>query len=121
VTTTPAHQAIATWLRGYLAERRIPHAELARRVDIPQQKFSRKMTGKTPFTIDELTVVVRELGIDYASMVNEVANRLRRSDAQKILSGEGDAVTLMPPDEQQQQTERDPRPARSAREEDPNR
>lgn len=78
---TPS-QAIAQWLRGYVAEHRITHSELARRVDMPQQKFSRKMNGKTPFTIDELSTVVDALGIDYAGMVNEIA---RRIDEQKSL------------------------------------
>jgi hypothetical protein len=53
-------------LRGKLAEEMIPQVEVARQINMPQQSFARRMTGATPFDVDEITNVARVTGIRVA-------------------------------------------------------
>ncbi len=77
------HQLIARYIRGQLAMTGLTQTEVAERLGFPnQQALSRRLTGTTPFTIDELTAVVQMLGLDYAEVVNEIQRMSRRNDVQ---------------------------------------
>ena len=67
-------QRVASTLRGKLAERRISGAELARRLGWSQQATSRRLTGSTPITVDELTEIARVLDVPITTLfTDEVA------------------------------------------------
>ena len=72
---TKAHLLLAERLREILGARRLSDAEVARWVGMTQQKFSRKMNGTTPFTVDELYLVADALGVPVEELVAEVARR----------------------------------------------
>jgi hypothetical protein len=57
------NEATARRLRGVLAEELIPHAEVARRLRMPQQSFNRRMLNQTPFTVDDITAVAKVTGL----------------------------------------------------------
>lgn len=48
-------------LRGATAGKGV---ELAKKLDIHQTSFSRKMTGKIPLTFDDINQIARHLGVD---------------------------------------------------------
>lgn len=73
--TTNAHELVAERLREILGARRTKDAQAARQVGWTQQKFSRKINGTTPFTIDELYEVADALGVSVEALVIEVARR----------------------------------------------
>ncbi|QDF69399.1 XRE family transcriptional regulator [Mycobacteroides chelonae] len=56
-------QAVARRLREELAGRRISVAEVARRLGATQQKLSRRMTGQTPWGVNELDEVCEASGV----------------------------------------------------------
>ena len=68
---TPSELA-AAWLRMHLAGVKISKAAAAQRVGMPQQTFSRKVNGVTPFTIDELVHVADKLNIEICDWVDGV-------------------------------------------------
>lgn len=57
--------AIARRLREELAGRRISVSEVARRLGTTQQKLSRRMTGLTPWDVNELDDVCRVAGLSF--------------------------------------------------------
>jgi transcriptional regulator with XRE-family HTH domain len=57
--------AVARRLREELAGEQISVAEVARRLGVTQQKLSRRMTGQTPWDVDELDAVCRAAGISF--------------------------------------------------------
>ena len=63
VDNEPLSQAVARRLRGILAEQKISASALAREMDITQATMSRKTTGVTPLTLDELSHVAEILGV----------------------------------------------------------
>lgn len=57
--------AVARRLREELAGRRLSVSEIARRLGTTQQKLSRRMTGMTPWDVDELDDVCAAAGISF--------------------------------------------------------
>jgi DNA-binding Xre family transcriptional regulator len=57
--------AVARRLREELAGQQISVAEVARRLGVTQQKLSRRMTGHTPFDVDELDAICRAASISF--------------------------------------------------------
>jgi transcriptional regulator with XRE-family HTH domain len=57
--------AVARRLREELAGQQISVAEVARRLHVTQQKLSRRMTGHTPWDVDELDEVCRAAGVSF--------------------------------------------------------
>ena len=57
--------AVARRLREELAGEQISIAEVARRLGVTQQKLSRRMTGQTPWDVDELDEVCRVAGVSF--------------------------------------------------------
>jgi transcriptional regulator with XRE-family HTH domain len=72
------HQLIARYIRGQLAMSGFTQQQVANATGIVQQALSRRLTGQTPFSIDDLTAVVQLLGINYAEMVDEVQKMATR-------------------------------------------
>jgi transcriptional regulator with XRE-family HTH domain len=56
-------ERVARRLRGAIAENRIVQRDLAAAAGIGQPQMSRRITGFTPFTLDELDRVAEALGI----------------------------------------------------------
>lgn len=53
----PLHQRVAAVVRGEMARYEITQARLATILGITQQSVSRKRSGQTPYTLDELDVI----------------------------------------------------------------
>ena len=49
-------------LRGKMAEKRVTQVELAEELGIDASSVSRKMTGKSDFTVTEALMIIRFLG-----------------------------------------------------------
>lgn len=73
-----ASAAISEGIRVRLAILRLSGAELARRMDRPQSSVSRRLSGDTPWDVNELADAARALGVDIADLVAP-ASRLIRS------------------------------------------
>lgn len=41
----------------------VPQTEVARRIGMPQQSFNRRMSGATPFSVDDIVAVARVTGL----------------------------------------------------------
>src|SRR5262245_56614534 len=65
---TPS-QAVRRRFRQELAGRQISVSEVARRMGVPQQKLSRRMTGETPLDIDDIDAICRAAGLSYHYIV----------------------------------------------------
>ena len=59
----PLSHAVARRLRGLLAEHRISGSALARELGMTQSAMSRRLTGETPLSLDEITAIADVLGI----------------------------------------------------------
>lgn len=58
-----ARLAVSEPIRAHLAVSRISGAELARRVGIDQASISRRLNGKSPFTVDDLVLIAKALDL----------------------------------------------------------
>ena len=65
----PLSQAVARRLRGILAEQKISGSALAREMDITQAKMSRRTTGVTALTLDELSQIAEILGVSEVELL----------------------------------------------------
>ena len=65
-------QAVVRRLREELARHKTSVAAVARALDEVQQKYSRKMTGQTPWDIDSLDRFCQAFGGDFAYVVTGV-------------------------------------------------
>lgn len=59
----PLSQAVARRLRGILAEQKISGSALAEEMGMKQASMSRRTTGVTPLTLDELSQIAEILGV----------------------------------------------------------
>lgn len=109
---TKPHELVAKYLRGQLAMSGHNQAEAAAVIGVVQQAFSRRITGKTPFSIDELTALVKYLGIDYAEMIDEVSRLAARESKRSNDVPEKSTRGLRPlaTDEEEVLSEDDPPP-----------
>ena len=89
VVTQP-YQYVARYIRGWIAQAGVSRQQVADELGLVQQALSRRLTEKTPFTIDEVARLVELLGIDHGVMVDEV-DRMRRREATPTRKGEPDA------------------------------
>lgn len=71
--TTPPRgrlrEHVAEEIRVLLARRKMSGAELARRTGITQSTMSRRMTGETPFDMDDLEAIAEVLQIDVTDLI----------------------------------------------------
>lgn len=68
-TITTATQRVAATVRAELARRRIQQTEVAARLGIVQASVSRRLTGDTPWDINELAEVADLIGVRVADLV----------------------------------------------------
>lgn len=69
MTNTTPSEAVAAEIRAELARRRIPQARLAALLGVSQVSVSRRLSGETPFDLNELVKVADFLGIDVADLL----------------------------------------------------
>nr|WP_297429770.1 helix-turn-helix transcriptional regulator [uncultured Actinotalea sp.] len=74
------HQRVAAVVRGEMARYQITQARLASALGIAQQSVSRKRSGRTPWTLDELEVIAPLFGSTPEELVRQ-AGALRRVDS----------------------------------------
>ena len=72
---TPAQRAIAANVRVELARANISGAQMARRIDIAQSTFARRMTGDASFSAEEIAGIAAELGISADALLVGAAER----------------------------------------------
>ncbi|WP_173078601.1 helix-turn-helix domain-containing protein [Phytohabitans rumicis] len=68
-TVSGMREAVAENVRIELARRKMSAAELARRLGVPPQNLSRRMTGETPFDTDDLVQIANEFGISVTALL----------------------------------------------------
>ncbi|MCH8613456.1 hypothetical protein [Arsenicicoccus dermatophilus] len=66
----PRHARIATHLRGLLAARNVPKMDAAAFLSLTPTTFSRKINGRTPFTIDEVDALIDFLGTSWVEVMD---------------------------------------------------
>lgn len=69
MTPTTPSEAVAAEIRAELARRRIRQAKLAALLGISQVSVSRRLSGETPFDINELVKVAEFLGIPVSDIL----------------------------------------------------
>lgn len=68
----PLTQAVTKEIRKRLSDAGISQSEAARRSGISRATLSRRLTGRSPFFMDELFVIAHEvLGVELADMFRE--------------------------------------------------
>ena len=58
-------------VRAELARRRITGRQLARDLGWPHTNLNRRLTGETPFRVDELHTIANHLGVPVATLLTE--------------------------------------------------
>lgn len=71
--TSPHSQRVARNVRAEMARAGKNQQDVAAHLGISQQSVSRRMSGSTPFTIDELAAIARMLDVRLTELVREVA------------------------------------------------
>lgn len=75
-TEDSLHERIAAEVRAETARRRLNQTELAGLLGLSQAGASRRLRGVTPFTVDELDLLGRHLGVSVVDLVTR-ADRTR--------------------------------------------
>ena len=70
---TTATARVAATIRAELARRRIPQTIVAERLGMSQPSLSRRLTGDTPFDVNELAIVAEILGIPLATLIGDAS------------------------------------------------
>lgn len=71
---TPTHsQRVARNVRAEMVRAGRTQSQIAGRLGISQQSLSRRLSGLTSFTIDELAVIATTLEVRLTDLVGEVA------------------------------------------------
>jgi antitoxin component HigA of HigAB toxin-antitoxin module len=69
----PVTAKVATALRVELARRNVPQGDAAQHIGKSKQALSRKMTGRVPFTVDEVVALANVYGLDVAEVLTDAA------------------------------------------------
>ncbi len=64
-----AREVFAAPIRAHLAVRNISGADLARRIGLTQPQVSRRLSGRLPFTSDDLNAIAAELGLTVVELI----------------------------------------------------
>lgn len=64
---------VAAVVRAEAARRKVPQAQIADRLSVSQAAVSRRMTGRTPFDLDELAIVAQLLDVPVIDLIREAA------------------------------------------------
>ncbi len=78
-------------IRAHLAVARISGAELARRVGIDQASISRRLNGRSAFTVDDLVAIADVLGITLVELLQMPKDRPIGGGS--VLHGVGTLIT----------------------------
>lgn len=73
MAVTQHGKRVADNTRAEMARRGQTQTSLAIAVDMTQQALSRRLSGRTPFTIDELAKVADVLGVSVTALIGEAA------------------------------------------------
>lgn len=65
------HEAVAATLRGWAAKKNIKQEQIGELLGIKQQNVSNRMSGQTPFTVDEIHAIITALDIDPHEFIND--------------------------------------------------
>jgi transcriptional regulator with XRE-family HTH domain len=71
--TTTVTQSVASEVRAELARKRIPQADLAEVLGVSQAGISRRLSGDTPFDVNEVAAVADFLGVPIALLFGDSA------------------------------------------------
>lgn len=61
--------AVAANVRAELGRQNMSRAELARRLDVAEMWLSRRLTGRTPITVEDLGRIATALGVPAGSLL----------------------------------------------------
>jgi len=67
--TTSVTQSVAAEVRAELARKRIPQSDLAEVLGVSQAGISRRLSGATPFDVNELAAVAAFLGVPVGKLM----------------------------------------------------
>lgn len=70
---TPPNQRVADNIRAEMARRQITQTTLATQLGRTQQAISRRLSGQTPFTIEDAAAIADILGVPLVSLLCEDA------------------------------------------------
>lgn len=70
-TATTATGRVAATVRAELARRRISQTAVSERLEMSQASVSRRLTGDTPWDINELAAIADLIGVPLALLVAE--------------------------------------------------
>lgn len=73
MTVTSPSETVAANVKAEMARRSHSQNTLAPLVGMRQQALSRRLSGKTAFTIDELATIATALGVSLADLIGGVA------------------------------------------------
>lgn len=68
MSTTDLNGYIAGEVRAAMARNRVTTADLADKIGVSPATLHRRMSGATPFTVDELGAISQALGLAFASL-----------------------------------------------------
>lgn len=68
---TQPHELVAAEVRAEVARQRISQTRLAEHLSISQAGISRRLSGDTPFDLNELTAVAKFLGVPVSHFLQE--------------------------------------------------
>ncbi|WP_315913609.1 helix-turn-helix transcriptional regulator [Arthrobacter sp. lap29] len=67
--STSFTQRVAEAVRAEAARRRVPQRSIAAALGTSQQSVSRRMSGETPFDVDEIHNLAESFGVSFASLI----------------------------------------------------
>lgn len=62
-------QRVAEAVRAEAARRRVPQRSIAEALGTSQQSVSRRMSGETPFDVEEIHSLAESFGVSFASLI----------------------------------------------------
>lgn len=68
-TLSGIRETVAGGVRAELARRRMSASELARQTGLKQSYLSRRMTGETPFNVDDLAQIAAALRVPMSTLI----------------------------------------------------
>lgn len=81
---TPLARSLGATVRALMARHGIRQAQLAQLLDVPQSAISRRLSGRTPFDVNEVDLVARFFRVSAAELIDD-AERPRPDDPDRGL------------------------------------
>ena len=82
-------EAVGTLVHRVMWSAKVSQGKLAPRLGMTQSALSKKITGKNPWTVEDLLAIATELGIDPKALVPEVAGQDGDSDPESVAPATG--------------------------------